>query len=147
MAAGFLDIRDERVQEFLWEHLVPSDIRWDYTKADAFRYVFDQVMCGAQWLAGDLEREVVFRILVRNPKVIEPHVMGKGNYLRSVFAECLPLAWERGVEKVMIWTQHPSIGCIFTRLGFTKEGNFTRMHYANGQLQDLAVYSLERPSL
>lgn len=143
--AEFLSIADQRVQDFIWKHIVPSDVRWDYTKADAFRFIFDQVMLGSQWLVGDLDRGVVMRIVVRSPKVIEPHIMGEGAYMRSVIKESIPFAWERGVEKIMVWTQHEAIGAIMSRMGFAKEGEFPRMHYADGQLHDIAVYCLERP--
>lgn len=145
MAVGFLDITDERVQEFLWEHIVPADIACDYTKADAFKFIYEQVMRGSQWLVGDLDRRVMFRIFVCNPKVIEPHIMGSAVHMRTVFAEALPLAWERGVEKVMIWTQHKPIVAIFEHLGFEVEGHFKRMHMVNGELLDLTVLSLEKP--
>lgn len=146
MATGFLNIRDERVQNFLWDHLVPSDLRWDYTRADAFRFVMDEVMLGSQWLVGDLDRNVMLRIAVHNPKVIEPHIMGDAAYMRSVVTESIPLAWERGIQKIMVWTQHQSIGVIMERMGFVKEGEFPRMHFSDGKLHDLAVYSLERPA-
>ena len=145
MACHFLDIRDPLVQDMLWRYLEPQDIRHDYTKADALRFVYDEVVAGNQWLVGDLAREVMLRVWLRNPQVIEPHIMGNGLYIRSVIAESLPLAWERGVEKVMVWSQYPAVGQILLRLGFACEGQFRRMHLVDGQLLDLNVYSLERP--
>lgn len=145
MAAAFLDIRRDDVQDFLWAHLVPSDIACGISKADAFRFVVDELMRGSQWLIGDLDRGVAFRVWMRNPKVIEPHVMGDALHLRGVMQDCLPLAWERGVEKVMVWTQHQALGRIVERLGFTREAFFPRTHLVGDTLLDLSVYSLERP--
>lgn len=144
-AAKFLDIRDPAVQEFIWAHTVPSDIREDYTKLDAIRFIHDQIAAGQQWLLGDLEREVVFRVVAYNSKVYEPHVMGNAFYIRSVFQDALPLAWQVGAEKLMVWTQHKSLGAIVERLGFRLEGRFPRMHLVGGELQDIEVYSLEKP--
>ena len=99
--------------------------------------------CGPQ--IGDLERGVVFRIVAYNRKVCEPHVMGNAFYIRSVFKDALPLAWSVGAEKLMVWTQHKSLGAIVEKLGFRLEGRFPRMHLVGGELQDLDVYSLEKP--
>lgn len=145
MAAGFLNIDTNEVQDFLWSHLVPEDIAWGISKYDAYRMLVNEVRQGNQWLAGDLERGVMFRVWIRNPKVIEPHLMGNAMYFRSVFADCLPLAWGKGVEKIMVWTQYPTIGAIIEKLGFTREGFFPRSHLVGGELLDMSVYSLERP--
>lgn len=145
MAAGFLNVDNNEVQEFLWDHFVPEDVMWGVSKYDAYRHLINEVRQGQQWLAGDLERGVMIRSWIRNPKVIEPHVMGNAMYLRSVFTDCLPLAWERGVEKIMVWTQYPTLASIVEKLGFTREGYFPRMHLVKGELLDMFVYSLERP--
>lgn len=140
-----LSIRDPWVQEFLWKYLIAEDIRHDYTKYDAIKYVYEQVSLGECLLVGDKETEVVFRCVSRNPKVIEPHVMGKGINLRKTFRECLPIAWERGFERVIVWTQYHSLVRIMTKLGMTLDGVVPRCHFQDSKLLDLYVLSLERP--
>lgn len=143
LSVGFLSIGDAAVQEFLWAHLVPSDIRHDYTRLDAIRFVQDEICAGRQWLVGDLDAGLLFRVVAVNPWVIEPHIMGRAAMLRSMFSECLPLARQMGVRKIMVWTQYPVIGRIVTRLGFVKEAHFSRMHPVGEDLVDLEVFSLE----
>jgi hypothetical protein len=143
MATGFLSIRDPQVQDFLWRHLVPTDIRHDYTLLDAIRFVADEVTAGRQWLVGDLDAGMVFRVVQVNPWVIEPHIMGRATALRTVFNESLPIARQMGVRKIMVWTQHAALGRVVERLGFVKEGNFSRMHPVGDKLIDLEVFSLE----
>ena len=146
MAMQFLDARDEAVQEFLWQHLMPQDIRHDYTRADALAWVIAQVHAGEQWLVGDLQARLVFRCVVRNPRVIEPHIMGDPARLRSLLPEALALAWNRGIERVMVWTQYRVIARIVSRLGFTHEATITRAHLVEGELLDLHILILEKPA-
>lgn len=140
----FLSIRDDAVQDFLWRHLVPTDIRHDYTRADALRFVCDQIHAGEQWLIGDLEAGLVFRCVLRNPKVLEPHIMGNPARLRSLLPAALALAWSRGITRVLVWTQHAPIARIVARLGFTHDASLPRLHLQGGELLDLHVLSLER---
>lgn len=146
MAAAFLDLADDRVQTFLWNHIVATDVRHDYTRADAFKLIYDEICRGDQVLVGDLDQDVVLRCWFRNPKVVEIHVMGTAMNFAKVFPDCIALAWKIGVEKIMAWLHHRSLGKICERYGFVQEGCFRRMHLAGGELHDLYVYSLERPA-
>lgn len=141
-----LSIRDPWVQEFLWKYLVPSDIRHDYTKVDAIKFIHDQVLSGEEVLVGDKEAEVVFRCVLRNPKILEPHVMGNGIRLRSVGKEALPIAWGMGVEKIVAWATYPTLAKVWKRLGFTLDAILPKYHLKDGQLHDVYVLSLERPT-
>jgi len=141
-----LNIRDAQVQQFLWRHLVPEDIRHDYTRIDAIGYVHARIASGEQWLVGDMEAGLAFRCVLRNPRVLEPHIMGNPVRLRSLLPGALEIAWGRGIERVLIWTQHASIARIVVRLGFTHEATVRRAHLQDGQLLDLHVLSLERPA-
>lgn len=145
MTAAVLSIDDPAVVEFLHDHLVPTDIRWDYRIDDALPYILGELENGNQFLIGDMARGVVFRCYVRNPRVIEPHVMGNALHIRSVFRDCLPLVWAMGVTKIMVWTQYPALGAIVQRLGFVQEGCFVRSHMVEDTMLDMSVYSLERP--
>lgn len=140
-----LSIRDPWVQEFLWKYTVASDFRHDYTKYDAIKYIYEQVSLGECLLVGDKETEVVFRCVLRNPKVLEPHVMGKAIHLRKTFRESLPIAWERGIERVIVWTQYHALVRIMTKLGMTLDAVVPSYHFQDSKLLDLYVLSLERP--
>lgn len=142
----FLDIRSSGVQSFLWEWLPANDIRHDYTLLDAMRYVQDEVNAGRQWLVGDLEHGLVFRVVVRNPKVIEPHIMGNVGRLRSLLPSALDIAFHRGVENVIIWTQHEKIASIVDRLGwgFRRTGPVPAMHWDGERLHDMHVVTLRK---
>ena len=139
-----LNIRDPWVQEFLWKYLVPSDIRYDYTKVDAIKFIHDQVLLGEQYLIGDKEAEVIFRCVARNSKVLEPHVIGNGLRLRSVGKAAIPFAWEMGFEKIVAWVNHPKLAHIWENLGLTLDAKLPKYHLKDGVLQDVYVLSLER---
>lgn len=141
-----LSIRDPWVQEFLWKYLIPSDVRHDYTKVDAIKYIHDQVLTGEQFLIGDKEAGVIFRCVVRNSKVIEPHVVGNGLRLRSVGKACIPFAWETGAEKIVAWATHPTLSKLWQQLGFTLDAVLPRYHLEDGVLKDIYILSLERPT-
>lgn len=136
---------DPAVQEFLWKHLVPSHFRWDYTKLDAMKLVERQVYDGDVQLWGDMSVGFVFRAVVRNPKVIEPHIMGNGIYLRSALRAGLPICWGLGFEKIVIWTQHESIANIAEKMGFTRHAMVPRVNMdASGELQPMYAVTLEK---
>lgn len=141
-----LNIRTPAVQAFLWEHLVPADFRHDYTKLDAIKEVERQVYAGNTQLWGNLREDIVFRCEVRNPKVIEPHIMGNGTKIRSALRVGVQKAWALGFERVAIWTQHETIVRICQKCGFTLTAAMPRMHMnSDGQLLDLYVLTMEKP--
>ncbi len=144
MDIEIFDIRDPWVQEFLWQHLEPTDIRHDYTKYDVVKYVHDCVINGDTVLAGNKEAGVMFRCVRRNPLVLEPHIMGNGMRMRSVTKAAIPMAWSLGYERIMVWTQYPQIAAAMLSVGFTQDASIPRCHLQNGQLMDLHVLSLEK---
>lgn len=136
-----LSIRDPKLQAFVWEHLDPIDIRWDYTQLDAIQEVARREAAGECEFWGDLSVPVVFRAEMANPKVLEPHVMGDGRFMRSALEQGVPIAWAMGVEVIRIWTQHEQIARIVERCGFAFEAEHRDMLMdADGRL--LTVYSL-----
>ena len=140
-----LDIRDARVQQFMWEHIEPTDIRWDYTKLDAMKLLEIQVYDGTVQLWGDLDVGLVFKTVQRNPKVIEPHIMGNGLYFRSAMEQGVALAWKLGYEKVAIWTQYEKIVRIVAKCGFSLEARIPKIHQGpSGELLDLYVLTREK---
>lgn len=148
---NFLDIQKNEVQQFLWEHLVPTDIRYDHTKFDAMKSVTEAIYAGTQWLVGDLNAPLVFRCVLRNPKVLECHIMGNAARLRSLLPAALEVAWARnwglagGIERISLLTVYSSIARICVRLGFSHEATLPRAHWNGTELQDLHVITLERP--
>ena len=146
MNLEFLNIRAQAVQDFLWAHLEPSDFRHDYTRLDAIKEVERQVYAGDCQLWGDLQSGLVFRCSVRNPKVLEPHIMGDGVLIRSGLQQGVVKAWQLGFEKVAIWTHHEKIARIVEKCGFTKVGNMPGLHMdKNGALADLYCLTMEKP--
>jgi hypothetical protein len=140
-----LDIRDQRVQQFLWEHIEPTDVRWDYTKLDAMKLLEVQVYDGTVQLWGDLDLGFVFKATQRNLKVLEPHIMGNGVYLRSAMKQGVAIAWGLGYEKLAIWTQHEKIVRIATKCGFSLEARIPKIHEGpRGELLDLYVLTREK---
>jgi hypothetical protein len=148
---NFLNIREAAVQEFIWAHLVPTDIRHDYTKADAIKYVCDAVVKGEQWLVGDMEGPLAFRCALRNPRILECHIMGNALRLRTLLPAALELAWRNswnqpaGVERIVLLTAFEPLIGICTRLGFTHEATLPRAHWDGAELQPLHIITMERP--
>ena len=141
-----LNIRDEKVQAFLWQYLEPTDFRHDYTRLDAIKEVERQIYEGTTQLVGDLDAGLVFRVVARNPKVCEPHIMGDGTKIRSALDQGVLMAWAQGFEKVVIWTQHDQIARIVERCGFKLGATLPAMHMdRHGELCALTVLTMERP--
>lgn len=133
-----LDIRDERVQEFLWRYLEPGDFRHDYTRLDAIEEVERQVRCGNCQLWGDMEANFMSRVVSPNPKTIEPHLMGNALVLRTAIKLAIPLAWQHGFEVIRVWTQHENIARIVEKCGFTREAKLTKgLMGRDGEMHDL----------
>lgn len=141
-----LNIRDEKVQAFLWQYLEPTDFRHDYTRLDAIKEVERQIYEGTTQLVGDLDAGLVFRVVARNPKVCEPHIMGDGTKIRSALDQGVLMAWAQGFEKVAVWVLDERIARIVERCGFTRTATLPAMHMGKGgQLATMYVLILERP--
>lgn len=142
-----LSIRDPAVQQFLWEHIQPGDFRHDYTKLDALRYLEAQCLAGDAHLYGDLSVPFVFYAVQRNPRVIEPHIMGDGRKLREAMAQGAKLAWAMGYERALIWTWHERIARICVRAGYSLEAAIPQAHLAHGTLHTLYCVTISRDLL
>lgn len=123
-----LDITKQEVQDFLWEHMSPTDYREDYTKLDVLVWVRDLCFRGDAMLIGDLSVPFVFFAMKRNSEVVEPHIMGDGRYFRTAVREGLKLAGRFGFKRAVIWTQHESIARLAQRCGFTLHGAIPGLH-------------------
>ena len=138
------DIADPWLQEFLWQHLVPGDIRHDYTKADALAHVVNLAKTGQCVFVGCKESGVVFRCVEHNPKILEPHIMGNGLRVRSVTKAAIPVAWNLGYEKIVVWTQHQALASAMRNIGFSEDAVIPRYHLHNGDLLDIHVLSITK---
>ena len=139
-----IDIRDPWLQEFLWQYVVPSDIRHDYTKLDAITYIRDRALTGDFIFVGCKESRVVFRCVRQNPRILEPHIMGNGLRVRSVTRAALPMAWQLGYDKVVVWTQYPALAAAMRNIGFSEDAVIPRYHLHNGELLDMHVLSVSK---
>lgn len=138
------DIDDPWLQDFLWQYLVPSDIRHDYTKLDALAFIRTRAKAGEMVFIGCKESRVVFRCVEHNPKVIEPHIMGNGLRVRSVTKGAIPVAWALGYERIVVWTQYKALAAAMTNIGFSEDAVIPRYHLHNGELLDLHVLSITK---
>lgn len=142
MTVGILDIRDQWVQDFLWKHVVPSDIRHDYTKLDAIKHIEREVYAQNQFLIGN--ELVILRCVVVNKYVVEPHIMGNGHFFRSTMEAAIEYGRQHTeLKQAYIWTQHKAIGRIIERCGFTQVATLPQRHIEGDQLLDMFVYVRE----
>ncbi len=139
-------ISDPWVQDFLWEYLVPEDIDHGFTKIDAIANIAGGVISGKQVLIGDKEAGVIFRCVIRNPKLLEVHVMGNGLRLRSVARECVHLGWALGVERMIAYTQYPTLAKLWQKIGLELVAQIPKAHLQGSELVDIYVLTLERPN-
>lgn len=142
MTVAILNFRDQWVQDFLWSHIVPTDMRPDYTKMDAMRHVEEQIYNRNEFLIGN--EQVIMRCVVHNEWVVEPHIMGNGHYMRSVMEEALEYGVQHtNFQRAVVWTHYKSIGRILERCGFELTGTVPRYHYTPDGLADMMSYVRE----
>ena len=147
MNLELLNIRTQAVQDFLWRFIEPADFRHDYTRLDAIKEVERQVYDGRCQLWGDLHAGLMFRCSLRNPKVLEPHIMGDGMLIRSGLQQGARIAWGMGIERLAIWTHHEQIARIVEKCGFKLTGRMPGLHMQpNGELADLYCLTMEKPN-
>ena len=139
-----LNIRDQWVQDFLWKYIVPKDIRQDYTKLDAIKYIEQQIYYENEFLIGN--KEVILRCVTHNINVVEPHIMGNGIYFRSTLDGAVEYASKHSpFKQAVIWTHHDSIARIIEKCGFVKTGMLPKYHLTEDGAVDLMSYVREIP--
>lgn len=142
MTAELLNIRDQWVQDFIWKHIVPTDLRRDYTKLDAIKHIESQIYAGEEVLVGN--EHVIMRCVVHNQYVVEPHIMGNGLYFRSTMEAAIDYAKDNTTfQRVVVWTQHKAIGRILEGCGFTLTGTLPRYHCTPDGAVDMMHYVRE----
>lgn len=140
-----LSIRDPKLLDFLWDHINPCDLREDYTKLDAIKRIEELCYQDNCRLYGDLDLGLVFRCSIANSKVLEPHIMGNGRYLREGFRLGAEMAWKMGFERMVIWTHHKKIARIVHKCGWDLDAVLPRQHLENGVLHDVFSLGLNKP--
>jgi hypothetical protein len=139
---SILSIRDQWVQDFLWHYVVPEDIRFDYTKLDAIKFIESQVYSGDQVLVGN--GDVIMRCVVHNQYVVEPHILGNGKHFRSVMEASIELARQQtDLKQVVVWTSHKAIGRILNKCNFKLTGTVPNYHLTSDGLKDVMHYTRE----
>jgi hypothetical protein len=138
-----LDARDPAVQRFLWGHFDPSVFRHDYSPLDGLNYIVNSCLTKDAMLVGDLDVGFVFYAEQRNPKVLEPHIIGNGLLLREAFRQGIGIATTLGYEQIVIWTQDERLVRMCQKFGFTLNGHIPKLHLHNGQLTGVHVLSME----
>jgi hypothetical protein len=142
MKTDILNIRDQWVQDLIWQHIVPEDFRPDYTKLDAIKHIETQIYDGNELLVGN--EEVILRCVIHNRYVVEPHIMGNGLYFRSTMEAAMLYAKENTpFERAVVWTRHAAIGRIVEKCGFTLTGTVPRYHASSEGPVDLMHYVRE----
>lgn len=138
----YLNIREQWVQDLLWQHVVPKDIHPEYTKLDAIKFIESEIYAGNQVLIGN--DQVILRCVMQNKYVVEPHIMGNGHYIRSTIEEAIAFARDNSeMQRIVVWTHHKSIGRILEGCGFTLNGTLPKYHLTADGLQDLMSYTKE----
>jgi hypothetical protein len=139
-----LSIHDPWVQEFLWKYLNPTDIRYDYTKLDAIKYIQESCLSGDTKLIGNKDYGVVIRCVSPNPLVVEPHIMGNGLYFRKAVRDAIPYAWHWGASRIVVWTQYKAIYNILSKSGFRLDAVVPEYILQGNELIDIHVLSLDK---
>lgn len=135
---------DSWVQDMLWKYLNPSDLHWTCNKLSAIKLVESAWNLGECFFLGCKASDFLVRICIRNPFMIEPHIMGNGLYIREGLRQAVPLVFSRGIQSIVLYTQYPAIARITEKMGFTKIGVIPRAHFQGGELLDCTVLSLTK---
>lgn len=137
-----LNIRDQWVQDLIWKHIVPEDIRDGYTKLDALSFIHDQIYEGKQVLIGN--DEVILRCVLVNKHVVEPHILGNGIYIRKTIEEAIAYARDNTeIQRIVVWTHYPAIGRILLGCGFKLNATLEKYYLNSSGLHDLLGYTRE----
>lgn len=139
---SILNIRDQRVQDLLWKYVVPDDIRPDYTKLDAIKFIESQIYAGNEVLIGN--DKVILRCVMHNEFVVEPHILGEGIYIRSTIEQAIEFARHNtNMQRIVVWTHHEAIGRILEGCKFSHACTLNKHHLTSTGLHDLMCYTRE----
>jgi len=139
---GFLNIRDQWVQDLIYKHIVPEDIQKGYTKLDCLNFIQDEIYAGNQVLIGN--DEVILRCVLPNKHVVEPHILGNGIYIRQTIEEAIVFASDNSeMQRIVVWTHYKSIGRILKGCGFELSATLEKYYLNSSGLHDLLGYTRE----
>lgn len=138
-----LSILDPAVQRFLFEHADPSMFRHDYTPLDGLNYMVNRCVNDGAKVIGDIKAGFCFFAEQRNPKVLEPHIIGDGTKLREATRQGMALAAALGYERMIIWTLDERLVRIAEKSGFRLCGRIPGLHLQADALRDVFVLEME----
>jgi hypothetical protein len=138
-----LSALDPAVQRFLFEHANPTSFRHDYTPLDGLNYIVGRCVNDGAKIVGDLDAEFLFYAEQRNPKVLEPHIIGDGTKLREAARQGMGIARALGYERMIIWTLDERLVRIAEKSGFRLCGRIPGLHLQAEKLQDVFVLEME----
>lgn len=129
--------------EMLNKYLPPEDVYWRFSKEEAIQFVKDSWHAAGELWLGDKEKNFLFRLVINNPYVVYPHIMGDGRYIRSCGREAMKFVASLGVRQVVVWTHHANIGRIMLGMGFKEMARLPRTHLVGDELLTLFAFSKE----
>lgn len=135
---------DPWVQDMLWVHMSPQDIHYRMTRLQAMNYLEQTFNSGDMYYLGDPSKHVLIRVVVRNPFVVEPHIMGNGRRLREATLEAIPIGFAKGAESIINYTQYDQLRRIYERIGFTHVATIPKSHFQDGKPVDIHVLTLTK---
>ena len=122
---GFIEFRDEWLQDLLWNKLDPKDFYQSdrYTKIDLMKHLEQMNSQGLCYFWGSKSLGFVVRANLPNRFVLEPHVVGDVSHWKTIQPILFDFAFNHmGILKTNVYTPYRSIKGILVRSGFTLEG-------------------------
>lgn len=139
-----LPFDDPWVVAMLRQYLEPSDLHWSLDLDTAVAIVGHEVAAGNCYFLGNKDDHVLIRVVVRNPYVVEPHVMGNGRKFRNAIRDAVPIGFSLGADRINIYTQYPSISRIVSKFGFKTIAVIPQSHLHCRELVDIEVLTLTK---
>ncbi len=140
-----LNIKDPRVQEFLWRWVEPSQFGFGLTKLEAMKEVEARLLSRRESLYGDMERGIALRVAFPRPDVAMPHVLGNATWIRSMTLVSASVLFGMGMKWIHIWTQDPRIADIVEAFGYKRQAVlFGHGYIVDGEEEMTAILSMER---
>ncbi len=144
MSLQWLQYDDPWVHDMLRKYVNPQDLHWSFDLDEAVRNCLYQAQAGDSLFLGSKEDNFLFRLVVRNPFVLEPHVMGDGTKIRRMVRAGEPMVFEKGFHSIMQYTQYAQHVRIFKQLGYKHVATIPSCHLQDGLLYSVAVLCKDR---
>lgn len=130
----------------LWTFTVPWHVRHDYTKLDCLKLFEKSWKDGESSFFGDVEKYVLLRTEIMNPKIVSVHVCGNGLAIRGVLREGMRRVFkEFKFDVVELWTFDVRLVAIQRAAGFKVVAHVPQRVYDDkGKMHDLTVMHYTR---